>query len=383
MDEFIPMEDYNLDDICFNEDYEEFWRFGEKIIFIPEFNKPLDEYYDTISNFTNLVFSNYDWFRFESINRDNFNLHIGCQCDGECGYSRSKFNQPIDSGLLPEQLTQLKFGYYFDQPVSGLLPKQLTHLTFDTWFNQPINNLPDNLIYLKFGTYFNRPIQLNLELTELVFGESFNKPILLNSKLTRLEFGTCFNQPVELPKQLTHLTIGHYFNQPIELPCSLIHLTHHNYASKNIYKLPKSLKILELSDDDKDLINNLPDELEELVLGFKFNLKLSNLPNKLKKLTIHNGSNLLDELPNSLEELVINGMCELNNLPNSIKKIKILSFFYDKELNNLPNSLEYLELPNCYRLQIKNIPSNLKTLVCHKNYPYSNDFVNLNVDIIN
>ena len=66
------------------------------------------------------------------------------------------------------------------------------------------------------------------------------------------------------------------------------------------------------------MIENLPDSIEELELGYDFNLKLDNLPSSIKIITIKNNK-------------------------------------YDWELNNLPKFLEKLILPKKYMKEIKNI----------------------------
>ena len=60
--------------------------------------------------------------------------------------------------------------------------------------------------------------------------------------------------------------------------------------------------------------------------------------------------NIIDYLPDSVEELVLEWgfNLELNDLPSSIKKLIINSDDYVHELNCLPNNLEYLKLPNKY-----------------------------------
>ena len=72
----------------------------------------------------------------------------------------------------------------------------------------------------------------------------------------------------------------------------------------------------------------------------------------------------------------------MDNLPSSIKKISFYEgSLYNKELNCLPNGLEILQLPKQYNLQIKNIPRGLKKIICDKDYPFINDFANLEVEI--
>ena len=46
----------------------------------------------------------------------------------------------------------------------------------------------------------------------------------------------------------------------------------------------------------------------------------------------------------------------------------------------MPNELELLQLPKEYNLQIINIPSRLKKLICSKNYKFIKDFVCVEVE---
>ena len=95
-------------------------------------------------------------------------------------------------------------------------------------------------------------------------------------------------------------------------------------------------------------------------LGYNFNQSLE-LPSSIKILLIEcNHLFLMENLHNGIEELHLgyDFNLELNNLPNSIKKIKFnISSKYDKELNNLPKFLELLELPKNYLFPISNINS--------------------------
>jgi hypothetical protein len=135
-----------------------------------------------------------------------------------------------------------------------------------------------------------------------------------------LTFGDHFNQFVELPMSLTHLTLGNKFNQKVIIPYNLLYL--------------------KLYCNNLNLIENIPNNVEELELGMYFDL-------------------------------------ELNNLPNSIRIIRFSIYRfgdYDKELNNLVDSIEILELPKNYKKRIKNIPKCLKKIKLSKDYKYIDDF---------
>ena len=95
-----------------------------------------------------------------------------------------------------------------------------------------------------------------------------------------------------------------------------------------------------------------------------------------------NNQNLIDNLPNGIEELELSEsfFLPLNNLPSSIKSIKFTyNHYYSEELNCLPTFLEYLELPVNYNKKIQSIPIGLKKIICPSDYEYIEDFVNCEI----
>jgi hypothetical protein len=297
----------------------------DTIFFSPDFNKPLSNYLDILNKYNKLIFSNYDDPSI-CIQTNNRELHIN--------YKENKFNQPLN---LPHNITHLTFGDNFNQSI--ILPSELTHLTFGYIFNQSII-IPSELTHLTFGWAFNQSVILPLNLTHLTFGENFNQSVILPLNLINLTFGYFFNQLVNwTPQNLTHLTFGHKFNQSVVLPPNLTYLTFGHFFNQ-ILDLPTSIKYLKLSSDyHQNIVDNLPNGLEELEL--------------------HNIENL-----------------ELSNLPSGIKKIVFYKYCkYNKELNCLPKSIEYIILNIDYDKKISNIPANFKTLECSKDYKFINDFI--------
>ena len=121
-----------------------------------------------------------------------------------------------------------------------------------------------------------------------------------------------------------------------------------------------------------------------MILGSEFNQPL-DLPSNIKYLFLYcNNQSIIDNLHNNIEELTLGYQfnLELNNLPSSIKKIIIYNNDYNKELNNLPSSIEYISLPLNYEKKILNIPKNLKEIKCNKKYEFINDFSNCEVSFI-
>ena len=97
--------------------------------------------------------------------------------------------------------------------------------------------------------------------------------------------------------------------------------------------------------------------LKKLSLGNIFNQKLE-IPFNIQILNLNcNNQYIIDNLPNSIEEieLGIYFNLELCNLPSSIRIIKINNESYSQELNNLPKNIEKLILPKKYVKEISNL----------------------------
>ena len=87
---------------------------------------------------------------------------------------------------------------------------------------------------------------------------------------------------------------------------------------------------------------NIIKKYQLLSNGYKFN-QLLEIPSNIIKLSLDcSNEYIINNLPNSIEELNFgyHFNLELDNLPNSIKKIKFdIKSQYNKKLNNLPIGL--------------------------------------------
>ena len=90
-----------------NDDY---WSYDDKFIFKPKFNESIDKYVNTIKNYSQLIFSNYD------------DLEICIETNNKYldkyrnNYKHSTFNKPLSNSLSNlNSLTHLTFGSYFNQ----------------------------------------------------------------------------------------------------------------------------------------------------------------------------------------------------------------------------------------------------------------------------
>ena len=105
---------------------------------------------------------------------------------------------------------------------------------------------------------------------------------------------------------------------------------------------------------------NLPINLNNLTLYYEFEFEI---PYQIKYLKLIDNIKLIDNLPNSIEELELikydNGfeIKNLINLPNGIKKLTVDCKKID--LIILPKSMEYLKIHENMLEKIKNISENL------------------------
>jgi len=73
---------------------------------------------------------------------------------------------------LPESLTKLEFGHYFNQQIlENTLPMSLTELTFGKGFNQRLkrNNLPSSLVKLGLCKKKNYTYYYSKDIMKIVF----------------------------------------------------------------------------------------------------------------------------------------------------------------------------------------------------------------------
>ncbi len=49
-------------------------------------------------------------------------------------------------------------------------------------------------------------------------------------------------------------------------------------------------------------------------------------------------------------------------------------------LNDLPNSIKFIQFSRYYDKPLLNIPINLKTIICSKNYKFIENLTNLNIE---
>jgi hypothetical protein len=293
----------------------------ERIWFAPGFNESLrNNYYpDSVQV---IVFS------------PEYNANIGqlpprlttliFPCDKN---QRSSFNQPLP--VLPPTLRILRLSKCFNQSVvrfcsdqqhyESILPNSLTALDFGHFFNQPFYNtsLPTSLNCLRMGYYFNHPLPILPScLKTILLSSQFNQPfspIPLPTALTCLVTGSHFNHALPiLPDGLKILRLGYCFNTVVDnLPSSLTCLQFgYSFNKRILFCLPPHLTDLLFGDSfNQPLVLNdgqqciLPDSIQTLQFGFDFAQPVCFLPSSLKVLRLASYNNYLGPWPHSLTRL--------------------------------------------------------------------------------
>jgi hypothetical protein len=155
----------------------------------------------------------------------------------------------------------------------------------------------------------------------------------------------------DIPKTVTHLELDTY-NEKINLPPKL-----------------RLLKLLGRAAGES--CQFLPETLEVLEVGGRFNGDVDRLPPNLRTLFLLSCEQPLDNLPNGLETLVIRSDFNhpVDNLPASLKSLT-LSDEFNQTLTKLPKSLSFLKLGFGFGESLANLPDSIEYLVLDANYQH-------------
>lgn len=204
---------------------------------------------------------------------------------------------------------------------------------------------------LKIGNLYDSSLELlklPLSIEKLIIGNMFNQSINELSKL----------------KKLKVLKLGHSFNYSInELPNTVEVLSLGIRFNNNIYKWPLSLKKINILCDID--INILPITLTYLsCVSNNYNINFSHLINlKTLKLTNTFNSNITS-FPKSLTLLEFgndfNKLCDFKIFPKSLTKLKF-GYNFNKSLNNISmlSNLKELTFIGMFNKPLNNLPTSL------------------------
>ncbi|EFA79151.1 hypothetical protein PPL_07976 [Heterostelium album PN500] len=290
-------------------------------------------------------------FKFESIKSELYKSNVACLF---CNF----IDQSLPSNLMPSTLTFLDLGSSFNLPIEPFsLPKSLKHIRFGTLMSK-----------------FNQRISVGVfqeGLEHIVLGDSFNLPIepgVFPKSLISLQFGIK-NLPFQfaryLPPSVTDLSLS-IMDQSIIDPSTLQG------------SIPPSIKILTLSQlpFPIDMPYLIPSGVTNLNLGNvrDIDLKVLKYCSSILQLCVGGFNNKLNQgdLPETLDELILgfpfNRKIDEGVLPSSLKRLELGDVYsYEIGPGILPHCLEYLKLGKLYQHTItKNtLPSTLHTLITY------------------
>ncbi len=192
---------------------------------------------------------------------------------------------------------------------------------------------------------------------------------ILSKGVKKIIFQQGYNKPINnLPECIEKIIIFHNYTEPINnLPSNLKYLAlNTNDYQYPLNHLPETLKYLKLGSNPCQL-ENLPNSLIALQINGYYNYTLENLPNKLEELKIDKLADRIsmDSLPNSIKLLLINYKNKINVWPTSLEKLIIYKYNY--KLDNIPNILQ-LHIGSEYSFDIDNVPDSIEILFIGRDY---------------
>ncbi len=198
---------------------------------------------------------------------------------------------------------------------------------------------------------------LYLRIVDLEQFMECNDMIFSNPNLQILILDRCLCTSIrKFPPNLKYFKFEDSFNGPISgIPNTLETIIFGPKYNTQIDWLNSRLKKIKFGNNFNLTVNNLPDTLNYLCFGYYFNKSVDNLPQGIKYL----------EFKHNFNQLV-------NNLPSSIIFLKF-GFEFNQSVNNLPCGIKYLEFGRCFNQSVDYLPSSIKYISFGDNFNQSID----------
>ena len=201
---------------------------------------------------------------------------------------------------------------------------------------------------------------------KIFFNDEFNYSIEnLPEGIEYLRFGQLFNKSLDkLPQSITHIYFGYLagFDQPINnLPQNLKTLELGFYFTQSLNCLPAKLESLKIVGNFSHTLEYLPVNLKTLVIGNEFNRKIDLLPASITHLTLGDTFNhSVAKLPKSLMYLQLGfefNKC-VNKLPKNLKTI-IFGQSFNQAVDKLPNQIKHIAFGSKFSKPLANLPNSV------------------------
>jgi len=245
---------------------------------------------------------------FANITKDITELYIHCSCEEYINSLPSHIESiaiytthDSEPNNLPPNLKKLYLGYYYNQQLH-YLPVTLEYLCIGHGYSQDLLHLPKSLKILEL--HANRVKNIDLDLPNLLI---LSLKYLIGNDTLYENIMNIYNQLYKVQNTLRELYLPYNFKENLDIIANFTFLEVLSYKHcTKIEQFPPNLKVLELICYNYPL-DNLPNTIETLILGNNFNQDLNILPKKLKVLNMGENidCNLFVDYPETLEELII------------------------------------------------------------------------------
>lgn len=219
---------------------------GTTMVFLHDFNEPLDAYDKILKHITVLIFEERHGSHFQSV-----------------------FNHPV---TITKKMLKLSLGDSFTKPI--VLTKNMTHVFF--------------------GNKFFHQLFITKNICVLSFGRDFNRPVVLTKNIRVLSFGYFYRDPIILGKHLKHLTLGPPFRKSFVPNKNLRHLTMTTMTEQNF--LLEQITHLTIGYFGYHVQDKLSNDIKELDFGYNTTVPMYNIPNSIKRIPIESCSYVYDHL---------------------------------------------------------------------------------------
>ncbi len=188
-------------------------------------------------------------------------------------------------------------------------------------------------------------------------------------KFSQIENTNDLDKIFSLTKLSSKITFYTYFQELVDnIPDNIVNVEFHANPIGPVNNLPNSIKFLCLGSKFSDSVDFLPDGLESLYLvcSKDFNHSIDNLPNNLDTLILSGEFNQpINHLPSNLKHLMF--WCKFSHplckLPPNLESLIFIDDNFNHPIDYLPNSIKNLELNKNYDKLLPNIPTSIEHLV--------------------
>ena len=180
-------------------------------------------------------------------------------------------------------------------------------------------------------------------------------------------YGKTLNSINNLPNNVNILILSNCNSTQLhDLPSSITHLYFLNLTGE-LNCLSNGVKVIYFGDTYNEQIKNLPNSVEEIILGSEFDKEVDYLPNNLKIIKFGSKFNQpINNLPSSLERIIFgtNFNHPIDNLPNSVLYIKFdWTGVFSFDIFRLPSNLEEIYFNNSFSNDICELPNGVKKIL--------------------